>query len=139
MNIIIQSDLGTTLNIVHVPDGDLDDCTAMMDLESKMLDARQGFRIWCSAAYPTGVKRMDTWIREQRDKAGSHGFVLAPALTPTEPETECEICGGPTRDGEYCNRCHDRVRDEEKLAEVEERKTRWQIAKEKLARVFGIG
>ena len=113
MWITIQSDLGTPLGTVHVPDEALDDCTAMMDLESRLLDARQGFRNWCSAAYPTGMVRVDDWLREQRDKAASHGFILV----PKEWETECEICSGPAREGKYCAGCHDQVQAEELAAE----------------------
>ena len=117
MRIIIQSDTGATLDTVHVPDEDLDDCTAMMNLESRMMDARQGFRNWCLAVYPTGVVRVDKWLREQRDKAGSRGFVVA----PVEVETECEICGDATKEEKYCGGCYDRIRKEElEVEEIEE-------------------
>lgn len=128
MKIIIQSDTGATLDIVHVPDGDLDDCTAMMNLESRMLDARMGLRIVES----TGLVPLETWLRDQRDKSKEHGFILV----PVKP---CEICGGSTGDGNYCEGCHDQLRDLEKTDETEERKTRWQTAKKRLAKVFGIG
>ncbi len=118
MRVVIQSDTGATLDIVHVPDTDLDDCTAMMNLESRMLDARMGLRILSSAIQPTTQVSQDMEL---------------------PPVSECGICGGPTGDGKYCEGCHDQLRDLEKTDETEERKTRWQTAKKRLAKVFGIG
>ena len=61
MRITIQSDLGTILGIVHVSDKDLDDCTAMMDLESRMLDARTGYRDWLTAMESVGLEPVNRW------------------------------------------------------------------------------
>ena len=94
MRIIIQSDVGATLDIMHVADESLDDCMTMAALESRMLDARYGLRACEAAISPQPAPQVEV--------------DLEPALDPAKP---CEICSAPTRDGALCDECHDSCED----------------------------